>query len=110
MQLFPPQHLIPPESYGAWENACATMGTLRELHFMTIDLTFWNYYDYQSVNTIAPDDFVAILEPLKKITAKVFVVELNAELCAATRAALEPLNFHIEIRHRPYNSEVFRQG
>jgi hypothetical protein len=110
MELFPRHYMIPPESYDAWEKACATIGTLHNLQYIAVDLTVWNYYDHEDANTIAPEDFKAILGPLNALNAKRFEVEMNAEPPEAVRMSLEPLNFSIVQRHRPYNEELFRKG
>jgi hypothetical protein len=109
VELSPNPYMIPPEGYDAWEKACSTIGTLHNLQYITVDLTVWNYYDHKGANTIAPEDFKAILGPLRAMNANEFEVEMNAEPPEAVRMSLEPLNFSIAQRHRPYNEKLFRR-
>ena len=108
--IFGSHHSVPPENYDAWERACSTVGTLTGLHLVTVDMTIWNYHDYKSANTIPPDDLISILDPLKRITARVFDVEINTALPEAVNVSLGPLPFNIKQRHRPYKADIFRQG
>jgi hypothetical protein len=109
MELCRPNHMVPPENYDTWARACATIGTLSNLQCLTVDLALWNFYDKDSANTIPPEDFLAILQPLNRINAKIFEVEVNKEPEQSVRSSLQPLNFRIKQRERPYNSKVFRK-
>jgi hypothetical protein len=101
---------LSPENYDAWGQACSIIGTLQSLQRLTIDFTIWNYFDWQTTNTIAQQDEIHILEPLQKIKANIIELELKAEVPEAVRAVLEPLNFDIREVHRPYNGELFAPG
>jgi len=71
---------VPPEDYDTWSTACTTIGNLHNLQCITVDLMIWNLHDKDSantINTILPEDFIAILEPLNQIRAKIFEVELK---------------------------------
>jgi hypothetical protein len=110
MDLFRRQGILPPEDYTLWENACSAIGTLPGLQSLKIDMTLWNYRNFQTLNTIDDGHLILILSPLKAISAKRFEIEMNAELSDHGRETLEPFSFTIIQRHRPYNTLLFRQG
>jgi hypothetical protein len=107
--LYSDVKFLPPENYDAWEQACSIIGTLRCLQKLTIDFTIWNYFDWQTTNTIAQQDVLYILEPLKNIKANIIELELNAQVPESIRAVLEPLNFDIREVQRRYNGELFKR-
>jgi hypothetical protein len=109
-ELFKDSVWLPPENYDAWEQACSALGTLRCLQTLTIDMTFWNYHEWQTTNTIGAQDYNPVLSPLRRIKARKVELEINVEIEGPTRAMLESLNFSILYFNRPYNSVVFRQG
>jgi hypothetical protein len=86
------------------------IGTLPCLQSLTIDMTAWNYHDYQTLNTIEGHEIISILKPLVLTNAKNTELEINVEVPEPMRTILQSLNFTIKHHQRPYNSEVFRQG
>ncbi|KAH7079686.1 hypothetical protein FB567DRAFT_449814 [Paraphoma chrysanthemicola] len=110
MAISPALKSIPPEYYSAWERACTLIGTLSGLRILNIDMTIWNYYDYRTTNTMEDKALMSILSPLRVLQINSLQVELNIELPHTVKLALEPYNFDVVQRHRPYNARVFRQA
>tara|TARA_R110002003_G_scaffold534_20_gene20336 strand:- start:546 stop:1100 length:555 start_codon:yes stop_codon:yes gene_type:complete len=110
MGISPALKCIPPENYAEWEKACGVIGTLGGLRRLTVDMTIWNYYDYRTTNTVEDKALIFILSPLKALRVNTMEVELNVALPEVVRSGLEPLNFIIVERQRPYNARVFRQA
>ncbi|KAF2023187.1 hypothetical protein EK21DRAFT_81445 [Setomelanomma holmii] len=110
MELSPALKYIPPENYNEWAQNCEVVGTLKGLRWLFIDMTIWNYHDYKTTNT--PDDraLIFILSHLRAIPVKFMEVEMNVDISEAVKSALEPMDFTITKRHRPYNTRVFRQA
>jgi hypothetical protein len=104
--------VFPSQSYIAWESACATIGTLISLRCLAIDLTIRHRDDLRSDSTmriVEPEAYVCILGPLKAIEVADYNVEIHPELPDAARQMLEPFNFRIMHRHRPYDTQCFPQ-
>ncbi|KAH7071449.1 hypothetical protein BKA63DRAFT_419611 [Paraphoma chrysanthemicola] len=110
MAISPALACIPPENYSDWERACTMIGTLSGLRILTIDMTIWNYYDYRTTNTMEDKALISILNPLKALQISFIEVELNIELPQTVKLVLEPFDFDVVQRHRPYNARVFRQA
>jgi hypothetical protein len=99
---------LPPENYEHWGKACSAIGALDHLQVLTIDFTIWNFYDWQTVNSIEHEALVLILSPLQNIKAKVMEVETNVEVPELVKSSLGPLKFTLEQQKRPFG-EAFQR-
>jgi hypothetical protein len=98
---------LPPENYNHWRAACDALRTLTDLHTLKIDMTVWNYTRGNDSKPPHHESVMSIFEPLVKIKARSFVLELNIELPPSVRHALGELPFEIVNLERPYNWDIF---
>ncbi|KAF2114465.1 hypothetical protein BDV96DRAFT_647169 [Lophiotrema nucula] len=103
----------PPEDPLNWEQCSKLLHQLPNLDSLKLEMIVrWD--SWEAVNTSParkPDRILmAALEPLKTITAKVFIIELDMEPSESVWDYLGPVNFVTVIRERKWNLDVYRKN
>jgi hypothetical protein len=61
----------------------------------------------QDATTVDGDSLVAVLEPLNRVTAPRFELEINLAVNKRVRERLGDMAFIIVVKSRPYNTVLF---
>jgi hypothetical protein len=99
--------MAPPEIMGDWKKCCQLLKDSPNLRDIRLDIIVRTSSHCMGVVRLQENRIYEVLAPLKDVTAKVFEIEIDFPVPEKVMELLEPVNFKISIKQRPYNKFVF---
>ena len=106
-RYWPAHEMFPPDNYKQWSEGCQAQEDLRGLHSLRLEIIVWDTHDQKDAAAVEDDSLVSILEPLNRVTAPLFEVEMNLAIPKTVQKRLGTLAFMVVVKQRPYNTIVF---
>lgn len=99
--------MFPPDNYREWTASCAILKEMHGLRSLHVDIIVWDTHKREDP-TIADDDaLISFLQPLNRISAPFFEVEMNMTLPEVVLESLGKLKFTLVVKRRPYERRLF---
>jgi hypothetical protein len=86
---------------------CRALEGLRGLRSLCVEMVIGDVAHRQDATMVDDDSLVAILEPLNRVAAPLFKVEINLAVNEMVRERLGEMAFTIVVKSRPYDTILF---